>query len=110
MEDSLICWALDGADIETAALGTVAAWAFDLPDLDRREIFSGIPATKNTSYDVWSETYDVWLQAPEVWKEIGWTELTLPPDYGLAYIQNGSHFAVETDENRNVFVKLELPH
>ena len=112
--DTLACWVLEGASIEEAALGTYRIWSVDLTTMERRELFSGIPATAATSYDVWSNAYDIPL---ELWEAIGGgaerKQLTVE---GLHFIDgfsrtshwgnmySGSKFAVEVDSSRNVYI------
>lgn len=115
--NTLACWALEGASIEEPNLGTYRAWSIDLSTFERRELFSGIPATATTSYDVWSETYELYRNAPDVWEKIsGGKELKPLGCAGLHFIDGfsktshwgnmyaGTCFALEVDSNRNVFV------
>lgn len=114
--NSLVCWALEDASIEDANLGTYSAWLIDLNSFERTELFSEIPATALTSYDVWSETYYIAQENPDAWASIRGEDL---PEFcvaGLQYIDGfsatwhagamftGSSFAVITDDNRNVYV------
>lgn len=115
--DSLACWALEGASVEDVNLGTYRAWSIDLNTLERRELFSGIPATATTSYDVWSETYELYQNAPGVWEKLsGGKELEPLGCAGLHFIEgfsktshwgnmySGTWFAIEVDNSRNVYV------
>lgn len=102
-DTTLTCWVLEGDSIEEAALGTYRIWAIDLKTMERRDLFQALPATPATSYDVWSETCRIW-------------ENTAPDSVGLHFLEgfnmtshwgnmySGSRFALEVDENRNVWV------
>jgi len=111
--NTLVCWALDGASIEDAALGTLRAWSIDLETGERRELFS-IPATPATSHDVWSE-YQGDAYIDEEGKlvqldKVAWSHTGIhfldgfnqTRHWGNMYA--GSRFAVEVDDQRNVFV------
>lgn len=115
--DTLACWALDGASIEEVNLGTYRAWSIDLNTLECKELFSGIPATATTSYDVWSETYELYQNAPGIWEKIGGgKELEPLGCAGLHFIEGfsktshwgnmyaGTRFAIEVDPDRSVYV------
>ncbi len=110
----LSCWVLEGASIEEGKLGSYRAWTIDLLTMERRELFSGIPATAATSHDVWSVAYQ---SPPEIWKQIsGGIELEPLTCEGLHFIEgfnmtshwgnmySGSRFAIEVDRGRNVYV------
>lgn len=103
-DTTLTCWALEGDSIEEGILGSYKIWTIDLATMERRDLFSGIPATAATSHDVWSNSP---LFAEEA------TPLNVA---GLHFIDGfsttshwgnmytGSRFAIEVDGNRNVYV------
>lgn len=112
--NTLACWVLDGDCIETGTLGTYRGWAVDLETMKSKELFSGMPSTAATSYDVWSNAYDT---SPEIWNKIsGGLALAPLTHEGLQFIQgfslssnwgnmySGSKFAVEVDLERQVHV------
>lgn len=112
--DTLACWVLEGDSIGEATLGTYRVWSVDLTTMECRELFSGMPATAATSYDVWSNAYDV---PPELWEERGSGAVREPLSCeGLHFIDgfsrtshwgnmySGSKFAVEVDSGRNVYI------
>lgn len=111
--NTLVCWTLDGASIQEAALGTLRAWNIDLETMERRELFA-IPATPATSHDVWSE-----YQGDVTFDEAGnlvWVDKVAWSHAGIQFLDGfnqtihwgnlyaGSCFAVEVDQTRNVYV------
>lgn len=114
--NTLACWVQEGASIEEVKAGTYRAWAIDLATLERRELFSSLPATAGTSIDVWSINYSM-VSINEDGEEIyGNPDLEPMSNVGLHFLDGfdgrshwgnmyaGSSFAVEVDENRNVYV------
>lgn len=111
--NTLVCWTLDGASIPDATLGNLRAWSIDLSTLERRELFC-IPATPATSPDVWSEYQgDVALDDAGnlVWvNKIAWNHAGIQFMDGFnqtihwGNMYAGSCFAVEVDQQRNVYV------
>lgn len=114
--DSLVCWSLEGDSIETASLGNYSAWLIDLSCLERKDLFQEIPATAQTSYDVWSETYYLAQENPEAWSSFENGQLPPLSSAGLQFIDGfsatwhagamftGSTFAVITDADRSAYV------
>lgn len=115
--NTIACWTLEDASIEEAKLGTYRAWTIDLTTFARTELFSGIPATAATSYDVWSETYGLYEDVPDIWANVSnGKELEPLGCEGLHFIEGfdktlhwgnmyaGSHFAVEVNSDRTVSV------
>ena len=103
-DTTLTCWALEEASIEEGTLGSYKIWVIDLATMERRDLFSGIPATPATSYDVWSNS--------PLFTDEG-TPLNVA---GLHFIDgfsttshwgnmySGSKFAIEVDGKRYVYV------
>lgn len=117
ISDTLACWVLESDSIEEGKLGTYRAWAIDLNTFERKELFSGIPATAATSHDVWSNTYGVFADAPEAWDSISGGLVLAPLTCeGLHFIDGfnmtshwgnmyaGSTFAIEVNLDRTVYV------
>ncbi|MBQ2927780.1 MAG: hypothetical protein IJD98_04300 [Oscillospiraceae bacterium] len=108
--DTVTCMVLEDASIEEKQLGSCRAWNMDLKTLERSELFR-IPATPASSHDVWSEgiSFDQngnLIEPDEQnWNEIGihfMEGFDRSIHWGNLYA--GSRFAVEVDEQRNVYV------
>ncbi|MCD8144597.1 MAG: hypothetical protein LUD79_04580 [Oscillospiraceae bacterium] len=116
VSDTLLCWVLEGDEIETGAFGTYRIWTIDLNTMQRSNADSAYPATAFTSTDVWSLSYDLYAQTPEVFLELGGQALGPMPRVGLVFLDGfsassswgnlypGSRFAVYVEENQTVRV------
>ena len=112
---TITCFALEGASIEDATLGTYKIWAIDLEALERRELFDALPATAATSYDVWSETYYLASEG-SIWENLGGDELSPLAVEGLHFLEgfdqtfhwgnmySGTDFALAVENDRSVWV------
>lgn len=103
-DTTLTCWALEGDSIEEGTLGSYKIWAIDLATLERRDLFSGIPATAATSYDVWSNS-PLFAEASTPQNVAGLHFISgfdRSSHWGNLY--SGSQFAIEVDSDRKVYV------
>lgn len=102
-DTTLTCWTLEGDSIEEAALGTYRIWTIDLKTMVRRDLFQALPATPATSHNVWSETYCIREDLIPGFAGLHFLEgFNMTSHWGNMY--SGSDFALEVDENRNVWV------
>ena len=102
-DSTLTCWVLEGDSIEEATLGTYRIWTIDLETMVRRDLFQALPATPATSHNVWSETYCIREDLIPGFAGLHFLEgFNMTSHWGNMY--SGSDFALEVDENRNVWV------
>ena len=103
-DSTLTCWALEGDSIEDGTLGSYKIWAIDFATLERRDLFSGIPATPATSHDVWSNSSrpGTDTEPAEVAGLHFIDGFDMTSHSGNMYC--GSKFALEVDSERKVYV------
>lgn len=112
--DTVTCMVLENEDIHAVQLGNYRAWNIDLTTMERKELFT-IAATPATSPEVWSEhqedfCFDENGNFIPHKMQIQWNQSGIHFIYGFdrsshwGNMYAGSRFAVEVDEQRNVYV------
>lgn len=113
----LVCWTKESIKVGNGTLSAYSAWAIDLDTMQRRDIFSGIPATDYANFGDWQNiTFESLLEHPEIWEYSGGELLGQECSLGIVFIEGfdhmnhsgnmyaGSSFALAVDAQRNVYV------